>query len=381
MATAKAYINAEILVWAREKIGYSPADLAIKMNVKEESILAWESGEAFPSFHQAINLAKKLRIPLGYLYLQEIPDSYIELPDFRTINNDLYTQYSFELLDTINSCRLKQNWYREYLISEGEEALDYVGSAKITEPIHTLAEKIRIQLGITDRLRKNAKAWDKFYDLLISQAENKGILILKNGVVDNNNYRALSVEEFRGFALVDDYAPLVFINNNDALSAQIFTLIHEIVHIWLGLPGVSGIDITKDQNEVEKYCNKVAAEVLVPGDEIKTIWDYEKSEKENLGKLSKHYRVSQPVILIKALQEKLIDTGSFKFLYPLITQKTKTATGGNAYFTYPIRSSKLFTRSLLTSVAEGKEMYREAARLLGVKVKTVAELSHRMDLT
>ena len=116
-------------------------------------------------------------------------------------------------------------------------------------------------------------SWQVAVSELRREIEQLGVMAVINGVVGNNTSRRLSVEEFRGFALTDPYAPLIFVNGADAKSAQMFTLAHELAHVWLGSAGVSGFDgLYPGGTEMEDWCNRTAAEFLSPAQEVRARW-------------------------------------------------------------------------------------------------------------
>src|SRR5205814_347586 len=163
--------------------------------------------------------------------------------------------------------------YRDYLLSEGDEPLDFVGSISLDTDHDSAAQKIRERIGFQTELREQENAWEDALKLQIEQIEEAGVLVMRSGIVGSNTHRPLSVAEFRGFALADKYAPLIFLNGSDGKAAQMFTLAHELVHIWLGKSGISNPHRTyAGGQQIERFCNAVAAKVLVPDEDIKVSW-------------------------------------------------------------------------------------------------------------
>ena len=157
--------------------------------------------------------------------------------------------------------------------------------------------RIRSRHGCDASLWDAAAHWDEALRLEIVRIEDSGVLVMRSGIVGNNTHRPLDVGEFRGYALADPYAPLVFLNGKDALAAQMFTLMHELVHIWMGDSGVSNPSLaaTSDRN-VERYCDSVAAEILAPADLIREQWTLVQRQDDAVQRLTRRPKVSSLVI-------------------------------------------------------------------------------------
>lgn len=262
-----AFINPKILTWARQRAGLSEDVLAEKAQVKVEKVIAWEDGTNKPTFNQAQKIAQVTHTPFGYFFLSNPPEEKLSIPDLRTIANRRSQEVSTELLDTIKNIILKQEWYKEYAIYQGKEILPFVGSFNTRSSEEDVSKNIRKILSVEV---PQQGTWEDYYKRLVEGAESAGILIMRSGIVGNNTHRKLSVKEFRGFAISDPIAPLVFINNSDAPTAKLFTLIHELAHIWIGSSGISDLE---NHHDVEKFCNNVAGEFLVPKILFFSLWE------------------------------------------------------------------------------------------------------------
>ncbi len=374
-----------LLRWARERSGLSVEMLAKKMQVTPEKVTAWEeTGEL--SFKQAEKLAKVTYTPFGYLYLLEPPQEQLPIPDFRTLGNEEIRQPSPALLTTLEQAQQIQSWFREELITRGQEPLPFVGSLPQNLPVLEAADRIRQVVGFD--VRQQASNWEEALRLQIEQIEDTGILVLRNGIVGNNTHRPLKVEEFRGFALTDAYAPLIFINGRDAKAAQMFTLAHELVHVWVGVSGVSNLDKTYVARDgVEQFCNQVAAELLVPTTELLAQWPEVESQENWLRALTQQFKVSSLVILRRLNDTGLISPGTFQNLYQaeqtrFQNSKDQQAGGGDFYRTQLSRLSRQFTQALIASTLEGRTPYRDALRLLGLsKMETFHELARELSFS
>jgi Zn-dependent peptidase ImmA (M78 family)/DNA-binding XRE family transcriptional regulator len=378
-----ALITAKMVRWARERVNMNPAELARKMNIKPEKIKAWEDEDAYPTFNQAQELAKKLKIPFGYLYLISPPSEDLPLPDLRTIPGTPPAKPSPDFLDVLYDALRKQQWFREYLENEKANTIPFISRFKLTDNPLNVAIDIQKTLGIDNTLRQRAKNWEDFLTLLTQKAEEARILVLRSGIVGNNTYRKLNTQEFRGFAISDTLAPLVFINGNDYKTAQIFTLVHELAHLWVGQSGVSNPDYTlranQQNNAIDRLCDSIAADVLVPSEDFLLRWESFDSIDDNIERLSIKYRVSAFVILRRAYVLGIIDKDVFLSKYDELLTRIKrksSESGGDFYTMILTRNSATFTTRLLTSMSEGKVLPTEAARLLNLRVTSLRSIEN-----
>jgi Zn-dependent peptidase ImmA (M78 family) len=375
----KISLQPTVLRWARTRAGLSVDVLAQKMQVKPQRVIAWEeNGEL--SFKQAEKLANITHTPFGYLYLPEPPQETLPINDFRTVGSEAIRQPSPDLLATLDQAQQIQSWFRDELIARGQEPLPFVGSLSQDLPIIEAATRIRQVVGFDEN--QQARTWEDALRQQIEQIENTGVLVLRNGIVGNNTHRPLSVDEFRGFALSDPYAPLIFINARDAKAAQMFTLAHELVHIWVGVSGISNFDKTyADHHDVERFCNQVAAELLVPAAELQEQWSNAQSQNDWLQSLTRRFKVSSLVILRRLNDSALISPSTFQQRYQAEQDRfravaTEQDGGGDFYRTQRSRLSKQFLQALIESTLEGRTPYRDALRLVGLsKVETFQELA------
>lgn len=386
----EAFITPELLNWARLRSNLPLDIVAQKISSKTGQIVSWEKGESFPTFRQAQNLAKVLHIPFGYLFLSSPPDEKPAIPDLRTHNDVELQHLSVDFLDLLNDVLRKQEWYRYHLKEDGFKPLKFIGCCKLKDTVGKVAEDMRNTLGIDDSLRKQASSWEDFLRKFIQNVESNNILVMRSGIVGNNTHRKLSAKEFRGFVICDNIAPLIFLNGKDAKSAQIFTLAHELAHLWLGESGISNPDLgepdLRHSKTVETFCNQVAAELLIPQDGFLSNWKSEIPIATNVYKLVRQYRVSSIVVLRRAYDLNVISRELFYEHYrsELRNHIKKEAdsqeeeSGGNFYATLWTRNSSVLTSAIVSAAYEGRLLFRDAARFLGVKVKTLESIANKL---
>ena len=251
--------------------------------------------------------------------------------------------------------------------------------------IEITAADIRKALGFDIEERRRMPTWSDALRHFIEQADGLGILVMCNSVVLNNNRRKLNPEEFRGFALADDLAPLIFINGQDTKAAQMFTLAHELAHIWIGQSAISDSQaFSLPDHEVERWCNLVAAELLVPRNVIQGEYQTRNNLQEEIVRLARYFKVSTLVILRRVFDIKAVAKQQFEIEYQAEYErllKLPKGSGGNFYLTQAARVSKRFAKAIVISTLEGQTLHRDAFRLLGfTKLATFRELGHSLGV-
>ncbi|WP_241971653.1 ImmA/IrrE family metallo-endopeptidase [Idiomarina fontislapidosi] len=230
---------------------------ANKMNVDEDRLVSWEDGVESITFVKAMEFAKKTHVPFGYLFLSEPPVEQLPIPDLRTVDGKGVGKPSAELFDLIKLMLDRQEWYRDYLLSNLARPVICVGRATLQDSVDDVVRDIKQILDVPTYPTRGK--WDDYYRELVGKIERIGVSVMRQPYIGHHT-RPLNVDEFRGFALCDDYAPMIFINHADAPGPRLFTLIHELCHIWLNKPGISDGDPSNNRDE-EKFCNAVAVHV------------------------------------------------------------------------------------------------------------------------
>lgn len=344
----------------------------------------WETGETLPTLKQLEKFARATHVPIGYLFMPVPPEEPLPIPDFRTLAGRTITRPSPNLLDMIYVCQERQSWYREFMQVHRLPGPAFVGSATTDSPPVDVAQVMSEVLDFDLDARRDCSTWTEALRRFITQADQAGILVMVSGVVQNNNRRHLDPEEFRGFALTDEMAPLVFINGADTKAAQMFTLAHELAHIWLGASALSDATASAmPNNRVELWCNQVAAELLVPLKVVRAELQHGESLDHALLRLARRFKVSTLVILRRLLDVGWLDRVAFSVAYADEIRRLadmSKGSGGNFYLTTAARVSRRFARSLVESTLEGQTLYRDAFRMLGIsKTETFHELGRRLN--
>lgn len=379
--TTRVAVKPKLLNWARERSGHDPGVFAERF----PHLAAWASGEAQPTLKQLETFAKATYTPIGYFFLPEPPEERVPIPDFRTVSDRHGVRPSPDLLETIYICQQRQEWYRDFARSMGEPALRIVGSVRTSDDVVTTAKTIRDALGFDLGSRRKMPTWTDALRLFIEQADNAGILVMCGGVVLNNNRRHLDPQEFRGFAMADDLAPVVFINGADSKAAQMFTLAHELAHIWLGQSAVSDAEPARlPSHRVERWCNEVAAELLVPLSALRAEYDRRNDLRTELDRLARCFKVSTLVVLRRIHDAGGLSREQLWEAYEREVARIRSmpkASGGNFYLTRAARVSKRFARALVVSTLEGQTLHRDAFRMLGFsKHSTFRQLGESLGI-
>ncbi len=376
-------VNPELLQWALERAGLS----ADALTEKFPKLNDWLGGEHAPTLRQLEAFASTTHTAIGLLFLPHPPEEPLPIPDFRTLPGARLSRPSANLLDTIYLCQQRQAWYRDYQRLHGMEAAILVRSASVADKVPGVAAGIARTIGFDLAERQQLPNWSEALRRFISRVQQAGILVMISGVVGSNTRRPLNVEEFRGFALADPLAPLIFINGRDSRAAQMFTLAHELAHLWLGESGVSDTQAaTRPDQQIECWCNAVAAELLVPLEQLRPVYDPENERYEEIQRLAHRFKVSTLVIVRRLFDLGVLDRETLWATYRVQLDRVKAlsareGSGGDFYNTLSARTGKRFATALVASTLEGQTPFTDAFRMLGIrKTATFHEEARRLGL-
>lgn len=381
---AKVNISAAILQWVMRTVQLDTLPPQVTDNLSK-----WISGEKEPTFNQIEIVSRATGIPLGYFFLQQPPREDVPLMEYRTVNSISFSYPSRNLIATIHDMEMVQDWTREHMIAEGITPPACVGAFKKQKDTAVCAAEVRKILGLSENWFENHRTVDDSYRFIRSAISNAGVLVMMSGIVGNNTRRPLDIEEFRAFAMIDEYAPLIFVNTNDSANGRLFSLIHEFAHVCVGES-----DFFNDRNSgmaairpVEVVCNAVAAEILVPQSLFLMQWDnciQNHTDEETIQTLANFFKCGITVIARRALDNGKISSALYHEIAALAIKlyndkrrrdKEKGAGGGDFYRTASNRIDKRFFRMLANSVLEGQTQYTDAFRLTNTNRCTFERLA------
>lgn len=373
-----------VLRWAAQRARLGDADLAARFHKWP----LWLSGEAQPTLKQLEDFARLTHTAFGYFFLPQPPVLALPVPDFRTVRDEALAEPSSDLLDTLYLCQQRQDWYRDHARMHGLPVLPFVGSASVQERPEAVAQRLRDTLGLSTEARRQLPTWTDALRQLIAKAEDAGVMVMVSSVVGSNSHRKLDVGEFRGFALADDLAPLIFLNGADSKAAQMFTLAHELAHLWLGASGVSDAQAGQvPEQHTERWCNQVAAELLMPMDELRAAHQPHAPIPDEIQRLAREFKVSTLVALRRLFDAGFITQAALWQHYReeqerLRTLKERSSPGGDFYRSLGARTSKRFARAIVASTLEGLTSFPDAFRMLGMrKTATFYEAARELGVT
>jgi Zn-dependent peptidase ImmA (M78 family) len=372
-------VRPELLRWACGRVGLDLQDLAKRF----PQLPAWGHGRKQPTLKQIEAFAKATHTPIGFLFLEKPPEEKVPIPDFRTVADRDHGRPSPDLLDTVYLCQQRQDWYRDFARGAGFEKLAFVGSLQTGTDVVMAAKKMRETLGFSVAARRALPTWTDALRKFIELAEGLGILIMVSGIVRNNTHRTLDPQEFRGFALADELAPLIFINGADTKSAQMFTLAHELVHIWIGETALSDAEASMPpKQKTERWCNEVAAELLVPLEAFRAEHRQKAELRGEIDRLARVFKVSTLVVLRRMHDAGTLRGNAYWEAYDkeiMHLSFLPKGSGGNFYLTQAARNSRRFVHALIADTLEGNTLYRDAFRMLGIaRESTFREMSTQM---
>ncbi len=387
-------VNPAIMVWARETAGLNQKEAATKLGFRDssrssaaEKLAHIESGQKEPSRPQLIKMAGQYRRPLLTFYLSNPPRKGDRGVDFRTLPQSEHAPEEALLDALIREIRARQSMVRVIMEDEEEaEPLPFVGSHRIEDGRAAVLASLQALLALNAadyRARPSAAA---AFDLLRWRAEEAGVFVLLKG--DLGNYAtALDTSVFRGFAIADEIAPFIVINDQDAKSAWSFSLLHETVHLLLGHTGISA---SNAENRIERFCNDVAGEFLLPARDLDRLTLEDSSEigaiTEQISALANEFNVSRAMVAYKTYRADRISQDTYNRLRAAFRQawqeerkqwreQAREQNGGPSYYT--VRRHRLGNRIIGLvdhMMAADALSTSRAAQILGVKPRQVQPL-------
>jgi len=387
----KAFVTPEILKWARLTARMSAEEAASKVLVPAERLEEWEAGTAQPTIRQAEKLAKAYKRPFALFFLSEIPTDFQPLQDFRRRGSEpLGTASTF----IIREMQQKQNWISDEFKTNGERKLVFVGAFSMDDNPAEVAENILSSLQINPGSYSGTSPLREWID----KAEAKGIFVSRTSFIHSR--MKLDSDEFQGFAIADPYAPFVFINSDDWDAPCLFTLVHELAHLWIAESGISNIgeqDIADNAElpQIELFCNEVAANALMPTELMNS---FPSSTFESANEIFRNVRVlgvSTFAFLVRSYKLGLIELDTYRYLKNqadrefvaykkreeerIVLQKTGENRGGPSYYLLQVnKNGRLFTQIVLDAYKGGFIEPTEASSLLNVKVNNFKGLESQL---
>ena len=368
--SARVAVSQSVLSWALQRSERTFEDALTKF----PKLGDWMDGSSQPTLHDLEKFAAYTHTSLGALIMPEPPDEALPIADMRTRESAAIARPSGNLLDTIDRYQQFQDWYHDYALEQGAEKLPFLGSASTQDNPHMIARRVRELLRLD---RVNATSPDQWQRDIVKALEDVGALVMMSGIVGNNTYRPLSTDEFRGFSLYDDLAPLIFVNVADEpYSAQNFTLLHEFAHLLLGHSALSGGDQLLGGTGEEAWCNRVAACVLLPDEVLKAF--NEATTVQDYRALARRFGVSAEVALHRLYGARRIDEERYGALLEAVRadyggEKRRTR-GGNYYNTLIARLGRPLATAIVTSTLEGRTGFTESFRMIGTHKREVFDV-------
>jgi Zn-dependent peptidase ImmA (M78 family) len=392
MSRIEALITPSVLIWARQRVGLSIEEAALKIGRPSDEIHSWEKGLARPTIAQARKTSEVYKRPLAVFYLPEPPQDFETLKDFRCLDISSNREYSPPLALVIRTAAEHQHWLEEFLQDEGEPDLSFVGSANYNDRPADIAQDIRKVLDISLEEQDALGNREESLRYWITKVEKAGVYIFRQ--------RGLELDECRGFILASKIAPFIFLNSEDARVAQVFTLAHELVHIWLDLGGISNLSnkgqyASDDVARVEAFCNKTASEVILPELEFSNSWrklPNSETIEDRIESISRLFKVSSETIARRLLDTNVITQAYYLKLREIYQKRWiefkdeerkrfNEATGGPSYYLKKaVSNGYSFTKTVINAYVGGSITGRDASSLLDVKVSNFKKLAMKIGM-
>lgn len=387
----KADITPKVLKWARESARISEEIAAAKVSVSVEKLKEWESGESYPTIRQAQQLARAYKRPFALLFLSDIPTDFQPLRDFRRKGSKPLGTGSIFIIREIQQ---KQSWISEVNKDDNAAKVPFIGRFTVNDNPITIANDLLRSFDINPTNYVSSSPIKEWID----KSESNGIFISRTSFIHSR--LVLDSDEIQGFAIADPYAPFVFINSEDYDAPQLFTLVHELAHLWIAATGISneiehGIKDNRDYQPIELFCNEVAGNALMPSDVINSLPSNTFDSVDKLFPVARTLGVSTFALLVRGLKLKRVSLERYQQLkiaaeheYQAFLkreaekkarQKSKENKSGPSYYLLQVnRNSRLFTQTVLDAFRGGIIEPTQASNLLNVQVTRFSKLEEQL---
>lgn len=360
-------IKIDIVKWALTE---AEVDAEVFINEDNKWKTLYSEGKATLSTLK--DFARKVKLPFPFLFLESVPSENRFSAQFRTIKNKKNDFLSHNLKDVILDMEYKKNWLSEYRQSNGFTKLNFPELLKNKNNEKEIIQVVRNFLELQKEWYKNYSDATEIFAYLKKKIESKGPVILCSGIVGSNTRRTLNLDEFRGFVLTDDYAPLIFINALDSYQAKNFTLLHELIHLFLK----EEPDIVDQKNDVsmdEILINECVAEILMPNEEVASHTNGKVASKQRVFEMSKIFRVSVQSMAIKLHKLGYISYNLYRDIYEETMSRAttrQTINGGNFWNNARSHLGVVFSSTVIEAVHSNKITYTEGCKLFGMGLGT-----------
>lgn len=405
MVTKDIPVNHDILEWARKQANLSRERAALKARIVEIKkrgssepltpslrLERWEQGYGSPTYAQLLNLAKAYRRPVLTFFLSTPPNKEVHLLDFRTLGNKEaeISTFEAEFSALVRQSEATQKSVREILQESNKEPLHFVGSIALPSDPVEVAHNIRTTLNYDISNQKGIRTVDSLFTLIRHKAEKKGIYVIVQGNL-GSWHTNMGSNVFRGFTVSDKLAPFIILNPNDTKTANVFTLVHELCHVWLGDTAVSNwnsLNIQEPKPTIpnEQFCDQVAAEFLVPKIDLLKQWDlltigYEVDVV--IKRIARQFKVSPIVIARRLLEFNNISSGAYWDWYDdyqanWLKIKDELKARKKEPPSYKIRTRTKLGNALISTVMdatrEGRITELDASLILNVKINNFSKI-------
>lgn len=378
-----AGVRPEVMRWARQSIGLSVSDVALRLKRPVEEVEAWEADGPYPSYPQLEKLAYQIyKRPLAVFFLPAPPEEISPVREFRTLPTDDLQTLAADTHLHIRRAHAFQLALRELFgdRNPSEHCIWQALPISRTRSVEDQAAAVRNFLGITldEQIRwKNdeyaLKKWRK-------AIEDKGVFIFKE---------SFEQKDISGFCLVDSQFPVIYLNNSTTKTRQTFSLLHELAHLLLSVNGLSKFDqryvdrLPDQEKQIERFCNAIAAEILIPSPDFQMQAkqlpaDIERATEQQFSELAVRYGVSREAVLRRFLDQDRVTATFYEQKAKAWAAQQKTGGKGNWYASQNVYLSDRFAREVVSRHYKNQLSVEQAADMLGIKPKNFAGLEQRI---